>query len=87
MIASSPNKLATLKQAWQEGTLAPLTKRFKERRERFTTSSDTIPVATTYTPDDLLPAGGDPEQVYMERLGFPGEFPYTRGVQANLYRG
>ncbi|MGL4648713.1 MAG: acyl-CoA mutase large subunit family protein, partial [Caldilineaceae bacterium] len=56
-------------------------------RERFTTSSDTIPVATTYTPDDLLPEGGDPAQVYMERLGFPGEFPYTRGVQANLYRG
>ncbi len=87
MINTTPTKVATLKRAWQEGTLAPLTKRFKERRERFITSSDTITLDTTFTPDDVLDAGADADQNYLERLGFPGEFPYTRGVQANLYRG
>jgi methylmalonyl-CoA mutase N-terminal domain/subunit len=90
MISPAPTKLATLKRAWQEGTLAPLTKRFKERRERFTASSEDLPLATAFTPDDLLGEetdATDPEQLYLDKLGFPGEFPYTRGVQANMYRG
>jgi methylmalonyl-CoA mutase N-terminal domain/subunit len=34
-----------------------------------------------YAPDDL------PELDYLEDLGFPGEYPYTRGVQSTMYRG
>ena len=34
-----------------------------------------------YTPLDL------PEWDYSDKLGFPGEFPYTRGVQPTMYRG
>ncbi len=81
-----------LKATWEAERLAPLTKRFPERRERFTTSSDDIEVRTLYTPADL--AGDAPgelaesaEERYLRTLGFPGDYPLTRGVQPNMYRG
>lgn len=40
-----------------------------------------LPINELYTPEDL--AGFD----YIEDLGFPGQYPYTRGVQNNMYRG
>lgn len=40
-----------------------------------------LPVNDIYTPEDI--AGLD----YARDLGFPGEFPFTRGVQHNMYRG
>jgi methylmalonyl-CoA mutase N-terminal domain/subunit len=51
-------------------------------KKRFTTWSD-MDVPLLSTPADLEAAGFD----YMRDLGFPGEYPYTRGVQANMYRG
>ena len=60
--------------AWQEGTYAKAVERFAERKERFATSSD-IPL-------DPLYAGADTDAV-----GFPGEWPFTRGVQPTMYRG
>ena len=65
---------------WDENTLQPLKKRFGEHRDRFETRSD-LEVDTVYTPEDI--AGFD----YSEKLGFPGEYPFTRGVQPNMYRG
>src|SRR3981189_746647 len=55
-------------------------KEAKERRERFTTPSG-LPLERLYTEANL--AGGDPE----EGLGYPGEFPYTRGIYPSMYRG
>jgi methylmalonyl-CoA mutase N-terminal domain/subunit len=52
----------------------------KEREFKFTTVSG-IPVKTLYTPDDI--EGFD----YHHDLGYPGEFPFTRGVYTNMYRG
>jgi methylmalonyl-CoA mutase, N-terminal domain len=52
----------------------------KERRERFTTLSG-LPLDRLYTEESL--AGWDPE----EALGYPGEFPYTRGIYPSMYRG
>ena len=78
------------KHAWEAERLAPLTERFPERRARFTTSSDAIEVQTLYAPSDLHGGdedGGAGSQWYMEELGFPGEYPLTRGVQPNMYRG
>ncbi|MDQ6884682.1 MAG: methylmalonyl-CoA mutase family protein [Candidatus Dormibacteraeota bacterium] len=49
-------------------------------RETVTTLSG-VPVEPLYTPDDLQ--GWD----YDEKLGYPGEFPYTRGVYPSMYRG
>ena len=38
-------------------------------------------------PLDLLYIPNEPDEDYLEKLGFPGQFPYTRGVHPNLYRG
>ena len=80
MIDTAPNKIASLKKSWQENALAPLVKRFGERKTQFATSDEQMVVDTVYTPD------GDANE-YLEKLGFPGEFPFTRGVQPNMYRG
>ena len=50
-----------------------------EREAEFSTMSG-VPVKPLYTPED---AEGD----YDEKLGYPGEYPYTRGVYPNMYRG
>jgi methylmalonyl-CoA mutase N-terminal domain/subunit len=72
--------LQTDKQAWEAGTLRKALARAPERRPAFQTSSG-IPLERIYTPLDLE------GQSYPRDLGFPGEFPYTRGVQATMYRG
>ncbi len=56
------------------------TRRLPERQESFTTTSG-VPIEPLYTPADI--AGTD----YLRGLGFPGEFPYTRGVHNTGYRG
>jgi methylmalonyl-CoA mutase N-terminal domain/subunit len=81
------SKLQTLKAAWQRDVLAPQTQRFGERRARFTTSSDDLEVAPLHTPDDLARDAESEDDAYLARLGFPGEYPFTRGVQPNMYRG
>jgi methylmalonyl-CoA mutase N-terminal domain/subunit len=67
-------------QEWRETTLAPALNRAAERQERFETSSG-VRIDTVYTPEDL------PDFDYLRDLGFPGEYPFTRGVQPNMYRG
>jgi len=56
------------------------TKPSAERKEHFTTLSG-LPIDRLYTQDDL--SGSDPETA----LGYPGEFPYTRGIYPTMYRG
>lgn len=51
----------------------------RERSGDFATSS--LPVKNLYTPLDVQ------ENSYSDDVGFPGEYPYTRGVQPNMYRG
>jgi methylmalonyl-CoA mutase N-terminal domain/subunit len=67
------------KQAWENNTLTPALDRFPERRERFETLSG-IPLERVYTPADV---GAD----YLDALSFPGQYPFTRGVQPTMYRG
>jgi methylmalonyl-CoA mutase N-terminal domain/subunit len=68
------------KKEWNETILAPALKRAAERQEKFETSSG-VAIDTVYTPEDL------PDFDYVRDLGFPGEYPFTRGVQPNMYRG
>jgi methylmalonyl-CoA mutase N-terminal domain/subunit len=68
------------KHEWGESTYAKATARAKERRERFESSSG-AEVEALYAPEDLA------EWNYHEKLGYPGEFPFTRGVQPTMYRG
>ncbi|MBM7552368.1 methylmalonyl-CoA mutase family protein [Thalassobacillus pellis] len=57
-----------------EKTLA----RFPERKESFVTSSD-IPIERLYNPEEIT-------FDYDKKLGFPGQYPYTRGIQPTMYR-
>ena len=68
------------KNEWDEKTLEPLKRRLGERQERFETQSG-LEIDAIYTPEDL--DGFD----YAEKLGYPGEYPFTRGIQPNMYRG
>jgi len=52
--------------------------RAPEREALFSTLSGE-PVAPLYGPEDV--------GSFEERVGFPGEFPFTRGVYASMYRG
>jgi len=77
----SNQTLQQLKEAWENSTLAKVISRFPERKSCFTTSSD-IELDRVYIPDE--PCDVD---AYREQLGFPGEYPFTRGVQPTMYRG
>ncbi len=68
------------KQDWQDATLAPVLKRFPERQEKFETSSG-VDISPVYTPEDM------PGFDYLSALSYPGEYPFTRGIQPNMYRG
>jgi methylmalonyl-CoA mutase N-terminal domain/subunit len=68
------------KQEWLEGPYARSVERFPERDYPFE-ASDGHPVEPVYSPEDMA------DWRYLERLGFPGQYPYTRGVQPTMYRG
>ncbi|MCH8026062.1 MAG: methylmalonyl-CoA mutase, partial [Chloroflexi bacterium] len=72
------------KQEWQEGTYRQARERTPERDVAFQTSSGK-PLEPLYTPEDR-PANGDGSD-YVDKLGFPGRYPYTRGIQPTMYRG
>ncbi len=63
---------------WKENTLKKSLDKFKERKERFEYSSG------LEVPRLSLPPEAD--SAYEEKLGFPGEYPFTRGVQPTMYR-
>ncbi|MFO8011029.1 MAG: methylmalonyl-CoA mutase family protein [Dehalococcoidia bacterium] len=65
---------------WEKNTLKPSLEKSPESRDGFTTISG-LEINRLYTPEDV--SGID----YNRDLGFPGEYPYTRGVQPTMYRG
>ncbi len=67
------------KAEWQARAVGPVLGKHPERRESFRTTSD-IEVERLYTPAD---AAVD----YAGDLGYPGEYPFTRGIQPTMYRG
>ena len=67
-------------QRWESTTLRESITRFPERKQEFKTASE-IPIKHVYTPADI----GDLD--YESSLGFPGEAPFTRGIQPTMYRG
>jgi methylmalonyl-CoA mutase, N-terminal domain len=79
-MAENDRNLESARKTWEEKKLAPALKRGAERKKQFTTSSG-IDIKRTYEPDDLN--GFD----FVSNLGFPGEYPFTRGVQPTMYRG
>lgn len=71
---------STSKQDWLDRTHRKAVERAPERQPRFESSSG-AEVDPLYGPEDLA------EWSYHERLGYPGEAPFTRGVQPTMYRG
>ncbi len=65
------------KKKWEKETLFPITDKYPERKKEFFTTSK-IPVPNVALPQDIN---------YDDQLGFPGEYPFTRGVQPTMYRG
>ena len=74
--------MSTSKEEWREKTLSPLLKRFPNRQAAFDNSSE-IEIDEIYCSEDI-----DYSESQLEKeLGYPGEYPYTRGIQPNMYRG
>ena len=67
---------------WRKSTLKKALERTPQRHALFETTSH-IPQEVAYTAEDLAATNWDER----ERLGYPGEYPYTRGVQPTVYRG
>ncbi|MGE3075571.1 MAG: methylmalonyl-CoA mutase [Dehalococcoidia bacterium] len=70
----------TTKREWLQGPYAKAIDRSPERSKAFETTGK-MPIEPVYTQDDLK--DWDP----VQRLGFPGEYPFTRGIQPTMYRG
>ena len=68
------------KERWTQDELLALFKKRKPRKEKFSTISN-LEMPIVVTPDDIKDLN------YNEDLGMPGEYPFTRGVQASMYRG
>ncbi|MBY0511535.1 MAG: hypothetical protein K2P94_15455, partial [Rhodospirillaceae bacterium] len=67
---------------WERETRAPYVAQHPERKDTFKTQALKWPVKSIYTPADLDAVGFD----YHADLGFPGEFPFTRGTNPNGHR-
>ncbi|MGB9986366.1 acyl-CoA mutase large subunit family protein [Salarchaeum japonicum] len=65
---------------WESDTLDPVLEKYGERKDRFATVSN-LEVDRLYDPSDV------DDLDYQEDLGYPGEYPYTRGVYPTGYRG
>ncbi len=80
--APATGDIAAATERWERDTRAPYVAANPERRGAFVTQSLRWPIKPLYTPADLADVGFD----YLEDLGFPGEYPYTRGTQPNGHR-
>src|SRR4030042_5054000 len=75
-----PKNLHDELERWEKTTLQKTLSKSPEREPSFKTTSH-IELERLYTPLDLV------DLDYCGELGFPGEFPFTRGVQPTMYRG
>ncbi|MEM3010742.1 MAG: methylmalonyl-CoA mutase family protein [Candidatus Bathyarchaeia archaeon] len=73
------DEIQRCKEAWEKEVLSKSFARLPERKKEFATASN-IPVNRVYTPLDVQ--GLD----YLRDLGFPGEYPFTRGIYPTMYR-
>lgn len=72
-------KLESKLKEWEENVVSKALKRIPERKKEFFSSSG-YKIKRLYTPLDLK------DTDYLEDIGFPGTFPFTRGVQPTMYR-
>ncbi len=77
---SNAKTVTTARQAWEDSVLKKALSRSAERKERFETTSG-IEIKRVYTSEDTQDCD------YEDKLDFPGQYPFTRGVQPTMYRG
>jgi methylmalonyl-CoA mutase, N-terminal domain len=75
MAKDNVSEISARQKEWEEGSLKEYVKEFPER-EIFTE----LPVKTVYTPLDKS------DSDYLDDIGFPGEYPFTRGITPTMYR-
>ncbi len=80
MTIHEQRKIVEQQEKWEKVTVPNWLKRHPERKKEFRNISE-IPIKRLYTPLDAEKLD------YMKNLGFPGEYPFTRGVHATMYRG
>ncbi len=68
------------KKKWEDGLVAKTLSKFPEQQKTFVSASGK-PIDRLYTPDPSA------TESYNDKLGFPGQYPFTRGVQPTMYRG
>ena len=73
-------EIAEAKKKWYQSKVEKVIARYPESRPKFETTSG-IEIDRVYTPADTS------EVEYLDDLGFPGDYPFTRGVQPTMYRG
>lgn len=73
-------RIESAEETWEERTLRPTLEKLPERAREFNTVS-WHPIRRLYTPRDLS------DFDYTQELGFPGLYPFTRGVYPTMYRG
>lgn len=78
-MADDREEILREEQAWRETVYQRAIERYPERKAAFETSSG-IPLDALDTPADV-------EHNYLQDIGFPGQYPFTRGVQPTMYRG
>ncbi|RLI15470.1 methylmalonyl-CoA mutase, partial [Candidatus Bathyarchaeota archaeon] len=74
------NRIIKERERWEKTTLPKWVSRRPERKSEFKNLSE-IPIKRVYTPEDIK------DMDYTRDLGFPGEYPFTRGLHATMYRG
>src|SRR5437667_12666474 len=79
-ITQRDKQVSKPREQWEENALKPALARSSERKATFETAAG-VPVERLYTPDDVA------DLDYERDLGYPGQPPYTRGVQPTMYRG
>ncbi len=80
MASHNLERLRSELEEWEKTELAETLKKRPELKPEFKTASG-IPVKRLYTPLDLA------SKDYLRDLGFPGRYPFTRGIYATMYRG
>src|SRR6266511_459638 len=80
MTPEEKKQLEDAKREWETRTLRPALDKSTDRPGLFA-GSDGAPLERVYTPEHVA------DEDYLSDVGFPGEFPYTRGVQPTMYRG
>ncbi|MCX5658758.1 MAG: methylmalonyl-CoA mutase family protein [Planctomycetota bacterium] len=83
-MAESSDALRAAQEKWEREQVAPGLEKSPELRERFETASGRT-VDRLYLPEGDV--GDAAARAYQEKIGFPGQYPFTRGVQPTMHRG